>query len=412
MKNRSIALLLFLAGLACTLALPARRGGSARIAAPAGAPSDAAPEEAFAALVAGGTLDPAAGLAPEERGRLLHTMRSMGPLALARFLEKAVGKTGPEDPRLVALECLAGCATGREVGTLMRLATPAEGAPSSRLRAALRAALAQTLERDARAFGELVPAWRIAGAALRAELLAAVGERGDPAGLELLAWVATFEAEEFHRGLAETCVRLAPRARTPEAREHLETLCVLLRSEDKVCVQTISIALARARVEAAIPAWIELLASDSRGTRERARRSLEELTGLALGTTGERWLAWHEAECAWFEEEAPRLLSELESDDDARVLAAVRALSTHRLHRDELAEAVEQLLDHPAPAVRLCACSALQGLGSPLALPALAGALADEDETVARGAWTTLRRLTGLDLPLDEALWRERIAGS
>jgi HEAT repeat protein len=414
-KNRpttALALFLSLAGLACTLALPGRRGGTARLA-PAAASSDASREaSAFAALVEDGTRAPAAGLAPKERGHLLETMRSLGPPALARFLKQAVGKTSPEGPRLAALECLEGCATTREVGALIRLATPSAGAPSSRLCDALRSALLKTLERDARAFSELVPVWRSAGAWLRAELLAVVGERGDPAGLELLAWVATFESDEFHRMLADACLRIAPRAPGAESRQYLESLCALLGSQDTVCVQTISIALARARIEAAIPAWIELLGSASRGTHERARRSLEELTGLALGPTAERWSAWHASECAWFEEAAPQLFSELESDDDARVLTAVRALSTHRLHRDELSEVVGELLDHPSPAVRLCACSALQGLGSPLALPALAGALADEDEAVARGAWATLRHLTGLDLPLDETLWRERLAGS
>ena len=404
-RSATAGLLLVLAGLVCTLAVPGRRGRSALT-----------PEEAaFAALVAG--FDETAGaeatgLAPEERQRLLERLRSLGPRALARFLEQTVGKTSPEHPRLVALECLEGCATGSEVCALVRLATPGEGTPSSRLRAALRSALLWTLERDARAFGALVAAWRGSGTELRAELLAAVGERGDPAGLELLAWVASFEGEEFHRALADACLRIAARAQGPEARRHLEALCVLLDSQDGVCVQTISIALARARVETAIPAWIELLGSDSRGTRARALRSLQELTGLDLGSTGARWLAWHEAECAWLEEQAPRVLSELESDDDARVLAALRALSRHRLQRDELAEAVGKLLAHATPAVRLCACSALQNLGSPRALAALAGALADEDEAVAHCAWSALRQLTGLDLPLDEDLWRQQVAGS
>jgi len=408
-RTKTLVSLLFLAGLVATLALPDRRAGLAPATAPNGASEPGPAEVAFAALVADGE---GAALAPEERLRLVGTMRSMGAPALARFLEGSVGKTDPEPPRLAALECLGGCATGREVGALMRLATPGESAPSGRLCTALHSALLLTLERDARAFAELVPAWRIAGTALRAELLATVGERGDPAALELLAWVVTFEGEEYHRAVAETCQRLAPRACTPERLERLETLCALLSSKDAVCVQTISIALARARVEAAIPAWIELLESDSRGTRERARRSLEELSGLALGATRARWLAWYESECTWYDEEAPTLLAQLGSTDDALVLAAVRTLSLRHLHRDELAEALAKLLEHDTPAVRLCACSALESLGSGLALPALSAALADDDAAVARAAWSALRRLTGLDLPQDEALWRERIPGS
>jgi len=405
-RARALVSFLFLAGLAGTMALPGRRAGNEPGSTREGAPAMARREAAFAALVAGSAES------PEDRRRLLESLRGMGAPALARFLEGSVGGALADGPRLAALECLGGCATRGEVGALMRLATPGEGAPSSELRAALRSALSSTLERDARAAAELVPAWRSAGAGLRAELLATVAERGDPAGLELLAFVATFEGEEYHLLVAEACLKLAPRALTPEAREHLETLCALLHSDDSVCVQKISAALARARVEAAIPAWIELLESKSRGTRERARRSLEELTGLTLGPARARWLAWYESECAWHENEAPAVLAELGSADDARVLAALRTLALPHLWRDELAAAVAKLLDHAAPGVRACACSALASLGSSVALPALPAALADEDAAVSRAAWSALRRLTGLELPLDETLWRERISGS
>ena len=151
-----------------------------------------------------------------------------------------------------------------------------------------------------------------------------------------------------------------------------------------------------------------------RAARERVARDARARAALARGAHrthagDERWVAWHEAEQRWFEEDAPDVLADLASEDDARVLAAVRELASHRLHRDELAEALAELLGHGTPSVRLCACSALQSLGSPLALPALVRALGDEDEAVARAAWSTLRRMTGLELPLDEALWLEQI---
>jgi HEAT repeat protein len=208
--------------------------------------------------------------------------------------------------------------------------------------------------------------------------------------------------------VAEACLGIAPRAPAQQALERLESLCGLLRSEDGVCVQTVSCALARAHVEAAIPAWMDLLDSQSRGTRERARRSLEELTGLALGTARARWLAWYESERSWYEEEAPAVLAELDSAEDARVLAALRTLAPRRLEREGLSAEVARLLEHATPAVRLSACSALESLGSSRAVPALSAALADDDAAVARRAWSALRRLTGLELPQDEALWRAR----
>lgn len=407
-RGSTLLLASVLATVASALAVPGGRGGRAtQSVPPAARPEDAVFAALVAAVADGAGSEP---VAVEERRGLLAALRALGRPALVSFLAAAVGESAEEAPRLAALECLEDCATAREVVVLTRFAMPGGRAPSIRLGAALRAALVETLARDPRAFGELAPAWHGAGAEVRAELVAAVAERGDPSGLEFLAWVARFGGAGLQRAVADACLRIAPCVPGVEARAHLEALCVLLKSKDAVCVQTISIALARARVEAAVPGWIELLESESGGTRARARRSLTELTGLDLGPARERWRAWHEAEAAWFEEQAPGVLAELESEDDGRVLAALRALSRQRLHRDELAEAVARLLDHVTPAVRLCACSTLESLGSPGTLERLAGMLADEDEAVARGAWSSLRRLTGLDLPLDEALWRARVA--
>lgn len=386
--------LLFLVALGATLALPDRR-------APVDGPS--AEATAFARLVRESESQP---LAPEERARDLATLRALGPAGLARFLAQAVPAEAEEPARRVALECLAESAGAREVALLLALAEPEAAPPSAPLRAAFRATLAATLARDGRAFRELVPAWRRARPALQAELLAAVAASGDPAGLELLAWIATFEGDEHDRAVADACERIAPAAPTHEQREQLETLCALLDSPDTVCVQTVSVALARARVEAALPAWIELLAAESRGTRLRARQSLEALSGLELGADAARWRNWYEAESVWIETRGPAVLAQLVSADVSEVLAALREVATRRLQRDELALWVTPLLEHAAPAVRRAAIVVLEQLGSPEALPALAAALADEEASVARAAWTALRALTGKELPLDEELWR------
>ncbi|HEX6882087.1 MAG TPA: HEAT repeat domain-containing protein [Planctomycetota bacterium] len=388
---RQLALALFFAtGLAVTLALPWRPAplrGQAEVA-------------AFATLLRT-DLE-----APAEREHALATLRALAPGALARFLEEAVAADPDGPARTVALECLAGRATHREVATLVRLATPGLAPAPEALRDAFRVTLVTTLAGDARAYAELVPAWRRAHSELRPELLAAVAERGDAAGLELLAWVATFEGDEHDRALADACERVAPAAPTHEQREQLETLCALLDSPDTVCVQTISVALARARVETALPAWIRLLAAESRGTRLRARQSLEELSGIELGSDPDRWRNWYEAESIWLETRGPAVLAQLVSADVTEVLAALREVAERRLQRDELALWVAPLLEHEAPNVRQAAIVVLEQLGSPEALPALAAALADEEPRVARAAWSALRTLTGKDLPPDEELWR------
>ena len=402
-RTSTLLAALALTGVALSIGLPRLGGGSGTGTADV---KPASPSSlAFAALVD----DAASGALPvEERAELVARLRALGPKALARFLDESVAKDAVEAPRLVALECLDGCATAREFALLVRLASP-QSTPSDALRAALRSAMVHTLERDPRAQDELVPAWR-ESEPLRLELVAAVGERGEPAGLEFLAWATDQHEEHLERAVAENCLRLAPRARTPEEREALERLSVLLESSDLSCVQTMAAALARAHVESAIPALTQLLASESRGVRERARRSLQDLTGLALGDTPQRWQAWFESERAWFANEAPGVLEALASDDDAQVLSALRVLGGRRLNRDELAVPIVDVLAHPTPAVRLAATSALAALGSPLAVAPLVDLLEDEDEAVAQGAWSALRKLTGLDLALDADAWRERVA--
>jgi len=406
MRARASTLLaaLALTGVALSIGLP-RLGGGSTVGPTNVTPPSTPSSLAFAALVD----DAGSGRLPaQERAELVARLRAMGPTALARFLDESVAKDAGETPRLVALECLYGCSTARQVALLVRLASP-ETAPTDALRAALRAAIVHTLERDPRAEDELAPAWR-ASEPLREELIAAVGERGQPAGLEFLAWAAEQQEEHLERAVAEGCLRIAPRARGLDEREQLERLSVLLESTDLACVQTMAAALARAQFDSAVPALIDLLASDSRGVRERAQRSLQELTGMALGATPQRWQAWLETERAWLEREAPAVLADLGSDDDARVLAALRTISSRRLQRDDLAASVVDMLVHGNAAVRAAACATLGALGSGVATEALIDCLEDEDDAVLQAAWSALRQLTGLELPADADLWRQSIA--
>jgi hypothetical protein len=394
-------LLLALAGILATLALPGGRGGSV--------PPTA--QESFAALVSDASRE--VPLTPEERDAHLERLRARGPQALARFLSEAVGADAQDGVRAVALESLETCATARELMALVVLALPGQGQPSRAVLASLRAAVVLTLERDPRGFEALVPAWQQVGSEqpeLRAELIAAVAERGDPAGLEFLAWVATFETGAFDREVASACVPLAPRAWTAEERDALERVSVLLESADAGSIQILSGALASARLEAPIPAWIELLASDSRALRQRAQQALERVTGLALGADAARWSVWHASELAWAADEAPAVVAELASEEDARVLAALHKLGARRAGRDALAVEVTSALVHPSPAVRMHACATLERLGSTLVLAELAVALEDEDESVARSACSALCRLTGLDLAPEADAWNAPLA--
>lgn len=416
-----IAVLLWLAAWGVFVALP-QRGSSKGVARSVreilSRSSEQRPEEVVEALVRLGpdAQEPLFALliaeegdvSPERRELVARALVAHGPSELARFLETAANGVD-EHVRLVALELLGRCATVAQVQMLVLLATTdAATETPDPLALALRHSLALTLVRDPRAVRELYGCWNRTREH-RADLIAAVGESESPAGLEFLAWTAE-HPEGLDRAVAKELLRLVPHVDPLAAREDLEELVALLESEDNACLQTASIALARLGVEAAIPAWIELLDHETRGVRERALASLVEVTGLSLGSTSERWQAWHDSELVWFAERAELVFAELEAEDAGRVLEALREIARRRLSRDELAGEVLFLLDHPDPSIRLCACRVLEGLASRVALESLLQALEDDDPTVARGAWTALQRCSGLELPFDPAAWHAGLA--
>jgi HEAT repeat protein len=74
-----------------------------------------------------------------------------------------------------------------------------------------------------------------------------------------------------------------------------------------------------------------------------------------------------------------------------------------------MALAVAGLLTRDDPMTLRRACVTLRQLGSTVALEVLVELLGDEDQDVAREAWTTLRALTGQDLPLQAESWQEAL---
>jgi len=339
-------------------------------------------------------------LADAERSLL-----ALPPGKLARLLAADVEAVEDEARRLRALELLSRIATSEEVPYLALLAGGADGsAATTATEGAWRQALAEVLARDVRTFDDLAGHWVGTAEPLRAALLDAVVERGDPRGLGFLAWLAVNEPSTA-RDVAAGLLRLVPAAPLGGA-STLQGAVVLLDSDDPLVLQSASIALSRARVEGAVPGWIALLEHRSPGVRDAAHRALEHLSGLALGTEPGRWARWYEAETAWLAESADEAYAELASPETERVLAAVREITSHRLARDERAGALAALLEHDDPSLRLAGCRALAGTGSTAVLADLVEVLEDDADEVRTAARAALFALTGLDLPGEAELWR------
>jgi hypothetical protein len=346
-------------------------------------------------------------LAPEVAAAAKASLAAQPPEAL-RAHARAVASSplSSDAARRLALELLAGCAGPDDIELCAALASPAEGeagVPRARRLAfeqALRAIAARAPEsRFALAGllggfdGALVgPAVRALAAERSAESLALLADllgRVEGADGLLLAELAGLGVE-LGRPADERVARQV-RGLLGDCDRHVAVLAVQ--------------AAAALQDTAAIGELIGLLSHADPALRAAAEAALVQLARKHYRGGPEAWERWYQGELAWWSDEAPRALDELGARDPARAVAALRELAQHRLHREESAEAVADVLARPERDLVVVACSILGHLGSPRAVPELLDALERDDPRVVDAAARALRAITGLDLPAEADAW-------
>jgi hypothetical protein len=153
-----------------------------------------------------------------------------------------------------------------------------------------------------------------------------------------------------------------------------------------------------------------MLASGEPLVATPARAALRAIAGADLGQDPEAWLAWREREFEWADAHVERVFEELLADDPGRVSAAIGELTRHPFFRHDAAAAIAAVVDREDPAIARVACTALVSLRSTRAIPWLVAALDVADEERAELLRSTLRDLTGLDLPAEAEAWRRALA--
>jgi hypothetical protein len=117
-------------------------------------------------------------------------------------------------------------------------------------------------------------------------------------------------------------------------------------------------------------------------------------------------MRWYRNEREWWERSSEEDFSTLRTGDLAEIIQSLQRISHHRLYRHRLAaEVADAVLDREEAGILRVACSALTGLASRSAVPALVDVLDHEDEEVRRAAGAALVALTGRDLPPDPRAW-------
>lgn len=242
---------------------------------------------------------------------------------------------------------------------------------------------------------------------LRAPVIRAVGEMGQPTGLR---WLVAYLGDPEYEAIAlQEIGRLAPSA-TPElAAEISREVRRLLRSPEASTRKQAIRSLSALGDPASVPFLVLALEADATGgVGKMAHSALRQISDIDLPRRPEAWRNWYEAEQRWLQGQGSAAIERLQAEEDALVVSAVQRLSEHSLYRDHTADALAPLLSsHPSPVVRGQVCLALARLGSQQPVLALVDALEDDDETVRRQAHTALGSIAKLQLPADREAWLE-----
>jgi len=423
---------------------------AALLLAPAGATwaetPDAGAEERFVALLCAGAAE-AAGVEPVAlagepgavsgylalaSGHRLPTTPAGEPRPLTGAERDLLARVGPrlpgaevvaqirrtlgEDPddawRSAALGLLGVHARAADLGLLVD--TVSEAGPSGESEGLLedfRAAVIALVQRDPEVFEQLGFAGAVR-ADVAVEIVRAVGQAGEPRGLE---WLCTCLGDvDLAAAALQEIGRLATRAAPARALAAAEQVRPLLWAEDPGQRRRAIGVLAVLNDVACLPRLIELLEESEGGERKAAHSALQDLSGCRFPDRGPTWRGWYQEEARWWDEESEAVMADLTSEDVATVQAAVRAASQRTLRRDRLALGLAPLVrEHESPAVRSQACAGLARLGSELVLRDLADALDDEDPGVRAQALLALRKITGWDdLATDRSAWTEALRSS
>lgn len=329
--------------------------------------------------------------------------------ALRAYLEQRAGSAPSEEERCAALSILAYCAGADDLKLCIAFASPAAGAagvPRAR-RLAFEETLAQSLRRAPEGAAVLAGLLPRIDPSLAAPVVRLLAADRSPETLALLANLLGRTEGSDTLLLAEIAGQ--GRALAGVADESvLARVRPYLAGTDRYGLILAVQAVAALEDTASVGKLIALLSHDDPSVGAAAETALTALVQKHC-RGAEAWERWHEAELAWWSEEGPRVLGELEATEPAVAIAALRALAEHRLYRQECAQAIAGVLWRPEPDLVLAACSALGDLKSARALPELLQLLEHGDEPLARAAASALRAVTGLALPADAALWREAL---
>ncbi|MFN0244285.1 MAG: HEAT repeat domain-containing protein [Planctomycetota bacterium] len=339
---------------------------------------------------------------------LLAALVEMPGIKLRSALEDSIARDSSARARCAVLRCLGRAGTARDLALVARAAcTVAPDEPmADEVRSALVRALLEVLARDPSACGAIEGVYPHVAPVVRPGFLEALGLRAGDAALRSLSRLLHIDADLRARALVEIG-RAAAKSSRPVDDDVLANVRRYLVEGVPAGLPEAILAVGYLDDCESIPQLIALLSSEHRGARANAQWSLQRITRLGFRDTPDQWAAWYASEMEWWTRVWPSLAEDLHGRDRTRLRVALAQLGSRNLDRHRLAVEVAATLQVEDLTTQDLACAVLGQLGSSAAVPALIAALEHDDAAIRTSAWSALRKITGLDLPLDAVRWRE-----
>ncbi len=346
----------------------------------------------------------------EERKRLIDGLRLVRKSAVLAALETWLSPLHGLEYRFTVLEVLGSIGAAKDMGLIVRAATPPrpEIDVDPGLKVAFSEALTGVLLRDRSGFKQALQAYKDVRKELREPLVQGVGEAGGEGALETLAvWLETPSPLDLQT--VTYIGRVAEKLPVPPKAWIGEIVARGLGSEDLSLRREAIHALGRLEDAGCVPQLVDLIASENDALRSAAAWSLKRITGLAFPADARTWKAWLELERQWWSGEASHAFYCLQAEDAATVTRAIEDIAAHRLNRHELARELSLSLRHHGAQVQVAQINALRQLDSEHGVPRLLEYLDSADQTVQLAAWRGLKEVTRKDLPRHAEFWQSAL---
>lgn len=153
---------------------------------------------------------------------------------------------------------------------------------------------------------------------------------------------------------------------------------------------------------AAVEHLVALLEDQDGSVRDAAHDSLCRLTSMTISADPHRWKLWHDGQQKWWQTRGQTAVAAIRSAPLGDLIDLIQEVTTKRLYRSQVAEALIDLAGHNDPRYVELALSALGTLRAPSAISTIQEHVNSSNPNVAKRASAAIRSMkaAGINAPV------------